>query len=181
MLFRSIEASAGTGKVRLVGGYANDSFNFSQITLVGDTFVIDGNFGNDTILGSVGGDTIVGGGNDDLLNGGEGGDTYVVTGNQAAGWASFNGNDTYADSGTTGTDRILAVGPGDVDIGLTNFSAANGIERIEAAAGTGKVRLVGGYGHDSFNFSQITLVGDTFVIDGSYGNDTILEIGRAHV
>ncbi|MFN9645973.1 MAG: calcium-binding protein [Cyanobacteriota bacterium] len=172
--FERIEAAAGTGKVRLIGGWGNESLDFSQTTFVGDTFVLDGYYGNDTIIGSAAADTIIGGGNDDRLDGGEGSDTYIVTGSQAGGWASFAGIDTYADSGTSGTDRILAVGPGDVDIGLTNFSAANGIERIEAAAGTGKVRLLGGWGADSLNFSQISFVGDTFVLDGAYGNDTIL-------
>ncbi|MFN9622314.1 MAG: hypothetical protein ACK587_05705, partial [Cyanobacteriota bacterium] len=169
-----IEAAAGTGRVRLLGGWVGDNLNFSQTTFVGDNFVLDGYFGNDTIIGSVGADTIIGGGNDDYLNGGEGSDTYIVTGNQAGGWASFAGNDTYADSGTSGTDRILAVGPGDVDIGLTNFSGATGIERSEAAAGTGRVRLLGGWSGDNFNFSQITFVGDNFVLDGYFGNDTII-------
>jgi serralysin len=67
----------------------------------------------------------------------------------------------------------LAVGPGDVDIGLSGFSASNGIERIEAAAGVGKVRLLGGWNGDIMDFSKIALVGGSFVIDGFYGNDTI--------
>ena len=65
------------------------------------------------------------------------------------------------------------MGPGDVDIGLNGFSASNGIERIEAAAGVGKVRLLGGWNGDILDFSQIALVGGSFVIDGFYGNDTI--------
>jgi Ca2+-binding RTX toxin-like protein len=70
-------------------------------------------------------------------------------------------------------DRILAVGPGDVDIGLNGFSVSNGIERIEAAAGVGTVRLLGGWNADILDFSQIALVGGSFVIDGNCGNDTI--------
>ena len=159
--------------MRLLGGWGNDVFNFSQIALVGDSIVIDGAFGNDTITGSGNADTIIGGGNDDLLDGGAGGDTYVVTGNVAGGWSSFNGSDTYADTGTTGVDRILAVGPGDVDIGLTNFSASNGIERIEVAAGTGKVRLLGGWGNDSFNFARTTIAIDNAWIETGSDNDTV--------
>ncbi|HBH72579.1 MAG TPA: hypothetical protein DDY43_03865, partial [Synechococcales bacterium UBA10510] len=168
-----IEAAAGVGRVRLLGGWNGDSLDFSQIALVGGSFVIDGFYGNDTITGSSNADTISGGGNDDRLNGGNGGDTYLVSGNEAGGWSSFSGFDSYNDTGTSGVDRILAVGPGDVDIGLEGFSASNGIERIEAAAGVGKVRLLGGWNGDILDFSQIALVGGNFVIDGFYGNDTI--------
>ena len=168
-----IEAAAGVGTVRLLGGWNGDSLDFSQIALVGGSFIIDGYYGNDTITGSSAADTIRGGGNDDRLNGAEGGDTYLVSGNEAGGWSSFAGFDTYYDTGSSGVDRILAVGPGDVDIGLNSFSAANGIERIEAAAGVGTVRLLGGWNGDSLDFSQIALVGGSFIIDGYYGNDTI--------
>jgi len=141
--------------------------------LVGGSFSIDGYYGNDTISGSSAADTISGGGNDDLLNGGEGGDTYLVSGNEAGGWSSFAGFDRYNDTGLSGVDRILAVGSGNVDIGLIGFSASNGIERIEAAAGVGTVRLLGGWKGDILDFSQIALVGGSFSIDGYYGNDTI--------
>ncbi|MFN9644255.1 MAG: calcium-binding protein, partial [Cyanobacteriota bacterium] len=174
-------------KIQIVGGNENDVLlgtdaaeqlvvrdGNDRLEGSGGDDLLDGAWGDDTLLGGHGNDQLDGSYGSDVLDGGEGSDTYFVTGNIAGGWYSFNGNDTYADSGTTGTDRILAVGPGDVDIGLTNFSAANGIERIEAAAGTGKVRLLGGWGADSFNFSQISFVGDTFVLDGAYGNDTIL-------
>jgi len=168
-----IEAAAGTGLVRLLGGWASDSLDFSRATLVGANLRIDGGFGNDTVSGSAAADSIVGGGGDDRLNGGGGGDTYLVSGNEPGGWAVFSGYDTYADSGTAGTDRILAVGPGDVDIGLAGFSATNGIERIEAAAGTGRVRLLGGWGADTLNFSRVTVVADQQLIDGFHGNDSI--------
>jgi Ca2+-binding RTX toxin-like protein len=168
-----IEAAAGVGTVRLLGGWSGDNLDFSQIALVGGSFIIDGYYGNDTITGSSAADTIKGGGNDDRLNGAEGGDTYLVSGNEAGGWSSFAGFDTYNDTGTSGVDRILAVGPGDVDIGLNSFSAANGIERIEAGAGVGTVRLLGGWNGDSLDFSQIALVGGSFIIDGFYGNDSI--------
>ncbi|MEB3317570.1 MAG: calcium-binding protein [Cyanobacteriota bacterium] len=167
-----IEAAPGTGKVTLLGGWNGDSLDFSNITLVG-TIVFDGAFGNDTITGGSNNDTLIGGGNDDLLNGGQGSDTYIVTGNGAGGWASFSGYDTYVDTGTTGTDRILAVGPGDVEIGLTSFGANTGIERIEAAPGTGKVTLLGGWGNDSFDFSRLTSVVKNLLIDTGSGNDVV--------
>jgi Ca2+-binding RTX toxin-like protein len=96
-----------------------------------------------------------------------------VSGNQAGGWSSFNGTDTYADTGSTGLDRILAVGPGDVDIGLNSLTTANGIERIESAPGTGKVRLLGGWSADTFNFSQVAITANNVWIETGGGNDTV--------
>jgi hypothetical protein len=39
-----------------------------------------------------------------------------------------------------------------VDIGLRQFSAANGIEVIDASAATGTVRLIGEWTDDSLDF-----------------------------
>jgi Ca2+-binding RTX toxin-like protein len=153
---------------QLVGREGNDFLEGA-----GGDDLLDGSWGDDTLLGGSGNDQLDGSFGNDRLNGAEGGDTYLVSGNEAGGWSSFAGFDTYNDTGTSGVDRILAVGPGDVDIGLNSFSAANGIERIEAGAGVGTVRLLGGWNGDTLDFSQIALVGGTFIIDGYYGNDTI--------
>jgi Ca2+-binding RTX toxin-like protein len=153
---------------QLVGREGNDFLEGA-----GGDDLLDGSWGDDTLLGGSGNDQLDGSFGNDRLNGAEGGDTYLVSGNEAGGWSSFAGFDTYNDTGTSGVDRILAVGPGDVDIGLNSFSAANGIERIEAGAGIGTVRLLGGWNGDTLDFSQIALVGGTFIIDGYYGNDTI--------
>jgi Ca2+-binding RTX toxin-like protein len=175
-----IEAGSGVGTVRLLGSGNADTLDFSQVALVGGRFVIDGNYGDDTITGTSNADTISGGGNDDLLNGGNGGDTYLVSGNLAGGWSSFSGFDSYNDTGTNrGVDRILAVGPGDVDIGLSGFSASSGIERIEAGSNVGTVRLLGSGNADTLDFSQVALVGGRFVIDGNYGDDTITGTSNA--
>ena len=153
---------------QLVGREGNDFLEGA-----GGDDLLDGSWGDDTLQGGSGNDQLDGSFGNDRLNGAEGGDTYLVSGNEAGGWSSFAGFDTYNDTGSSGVDRILAVGPGDVDIGLNSFSAANGIERIEAAAGVGTVRLLGGWNGDTLDFSQIALVGGTFIIDGYYGNDTI--------
>ena len=103
-----------------------------------------------------------------------------MSGNLAGGWSSFAGFDSYNDTGTNrGVDRILAVGPGDVDIGLNSFSASSGIERIEASSGVGTVRLLGSGNADTLDFSQVALVGGRFVIDGNYGDDTITGTSNA--
>ena len=153
---------------QLVGREGNDLLEGG-----GGDDLLDGSWGDDTLLGGTGNDQLDGSYGNDSLNGGEGGDTYLVSGNEAGGWSSFAGFDRYNDTGSSGVDRILAVGPCNVDIGLNGFSASNGIERIEAGVGVGTVRLLGGWSGDILDFSQIALVGGSFVIDGYYGNDTI--------
>ena len=112
---------------------------------------------------------------DDTLDGGEGSDTYRVTGTQAGGWNVFNGFDNYADKGASGTDRIVAVGSGDVDIGLKNFSAASsGIESIDATGVAGTARLFGSYSADKLDFRGVSLLGSNFLIEGGGGNDTLV-------
>jgi Ca2+-binding RTX toxin-like protein len=185
-----IDASAATGTVRLIGEWTDDSLDFRTTRLFGGNIVIlgeggddilygssvadtlRGGYGNDTIVGGDGADKIYGEQGDDYLDGGNGGDTYFVTGTQAGGWSRFNGFDTFADTGATGTDRIVAQG-GEVDIGLRQFSAANGIDIIDASAATGTVRLIGEWTDDSLDFRSTQLVGSNLVIDGAGGNDVI--------
>jgi Ca2+-binding RTX toxin-like protein len=174
-----IDATGTTGLVRLLGDWSSDLLDFSKATLLGTNLRIDGSQGADTIIGSAGTDTITGGGEEDRLNGGNGGDTYLVSGNAAGHWELFSAFDTYADNGTTGVDRILAVGPGDVDIGLRNFTATNGIEQIDATGTTGLVRLLADWSSDLLDFSKATLIGSNLRIDGNYGNDTITGSGGA--
>ncbi len=166
-----IDASAATGTTRLLGDWTADVLDLRNVTLLG-TVAIDGYYGNDTIFGTAGDDLITGGGDNDRLDGGEGSDRYFVTGNKAGGWSSFSGFDTYADSGTSGVDRIVATGA-NVDIGLAGFSAASsGIEVIDASAATGTTRLLGDWTADVLDLRNVTLLG-TVAIDGYYGNDTI--------
>jgi hypothetical protein len=127
-------------------------------------------------------DTIRGGGGDDLLDGGQGGDSYWVSG-AGPGWVegvpyTFEGYNSYADSGSSGDDQIVAIADGSVDIGFADFSAASGIEQIVNATsdgngGTALVRLLGHWGHNLLDFSGVSLVGGNFLIDGDGGNDTI--------
>jgi Ca2+-binding RTX toxin-like protein len=136
--------------------------------------LIDLDAGNDTFIGSAGIDRVLAGTGTDSLNGAGGADTYVVTGTVASG---FGGYDIYADNGNGigEVDRIVAAaGTAAVDIGLTSFSAANGIEEIDATATTGAVRLVGNTTANTFNFSGTTLKGSNLVIDLDAGNDTCI-------
>ena len=108
--------------------------------------LLDGDWGADTLLGGAGNDFLYGGADNDNLDGGEGSDTYYVSGNLADGWSSFQGYDTYTDTGTTGTDTIVAKGTGNVDIGLKSFTTTNGIEIIDGTGTAGKVTLLGEIG-----------------------------------
>ena len=168
-----IDASGATGTVRLLGDYTNDTLDFRKTTLTGSNIVIDGGSGDDTLYGNALANTLVGSLGNDTLDGGEGADTYRVTGNQAGGWQSFNGFDTYSDTGTSGVDTLKALGTGDVDIGLKKFDASSGIEVIDASGATGTVRLLGDYTNDTLDFRKTTLTGSNIVIDGGSGDDTL--------
>ncbi|MFN9659111.1 MAG: bluetail domain-containing putative surface protein [Cyanobacteriota bacterium] len=142
--------------------------------------LLDGGWGLDTLRGGVGSDILDGSFDDDLLDGGQGSDTYLASGNRAGGWNSFNGFDTYADSGTTGTDRLIAQGVGSVEIGLKRFGPASGIElivnatsRMNGSSRTGEVSLLGDWGANTLDFSGVTLVGNNFLLEGGEGNDTL--------
>ena len=167
-----VDATGATGLVRLLGRDEADVMDFRTTTLVGANLVIDGGYSNDTIFGSAGADTIIGAGNDDLVDGAEEGDTFRVTGNVAGGWSSFQGYDTYSDTGTTGIDRLVALG-GAVDIGLAGWQNT-GVETIDATGATGTVRLLGGDDATWFDFSTTTLTGSNLLIDGAWGSDTLV-------
>jgi Ca2+-binding RTX toxin-like protein len=169
-----IIASGTNGRVRLLGTWGADLLDFSATSLVGTNLTIDAGYGDDSVLGSSAADSISGGGGDDWLNGGTGGDTYLVSGTEAGGWEFFGGYDNYADSGTTGIDRIVAVGPGDVDIGLNGFTSSSGIEQIIASGTPGRVRLLGTWNSELFDFSRTALVGGNLRIEAYYGQDTVI-------
>ncbi len=178
--------------MRILGDWNANSLDFSGTTLAGN-IVINGGGGNDTITGSAGDDVIEGGGwgnqtinggagNDtvyadkgnDVVNGGAGDDTFRVSGNQCA---NFEGWDKY--DGGEGNDRIVAFGS-NVDVGLTGFGAANGIETIDFSGLTGQGRLLGDWAANTLDFSATTLVGHV-VIDAGGGNDKVTGSAGAEV
>ena len=165
-----IDASGATGTTRLVGDWSADTIDLRGVTVLGSV-IVDGYHGNDSLFGNDADNTLRGGGGDDTMDGGNGADTYLVSGNQAGGWSSFAGFDTYSDTGSGGTDRIVAQGT-DVDIGLRSFSAANGIEVIDASGATGTVRLVGDWSADTIDLRGVTVLGNV-IVDGYHGNDSL--------
>ncbi|MCP5268954.1 MAG: hypothetical protein H6943_07945 [Zoogloeaceae bacterium] len=179
-----IDASGVGGQARILGDWNANTFDFSATSLVGN-ITINGGGGNDTIIGSAGNDIIEGGGwgnqsifggagddviygdkGNDTMDGGAGNDTFRVSGNKCS---NFEGWDSY--TGGEGTDSIVAFGDR-VDLGLTSFGAANGIEVIDFSALTGEGRILGDWNGNTLDFSTTTLVGHV-VIDGGGGNDTI--------
>jgi Ca2+-binding RTX toxin-like protein len=165
-----IDASGASGTTRLVGDWSEDTIDLRGVTVLGNV-IVDGYHGNDSLFGNDADNTLQGGGGDDSLDGGNGADTYVVSGNQAGGWSSFAGFDTYTDTGASGTDRIVAQGA-DVDIGLRSFSAASGIELIDASAASGTTRLVGDWSEDTIDLRGVTVLGNV-IVDGYHGNDSL--------
>ena len=167
-----IDTRGATGTVRLLDTGDANLIDLRGVTVLGANLVIDAGHGNDTVFGSAGADTIVGGAADDLLDGGEGGDTFQISGNEAGGWSGFHGYDTFKDSGAGGTDRIVALGSGPVDIGLRSW-VDTGIEQIDASGAAGTVRLLGDTGNNLFDFRSTTLTGANLVIDANRGHDTV--------
>ena len=186
----AVDISEAGGNVRLLGSDAANLLDFRGVSLstvvigVGSpdglsimltpakTLLIDGGYGNDTLYGSADDNLIAGGLGNDTMDGGEGSDTYRVGGSLAGGWSSFNGYDTYADTGSGGYDIIKAVGTGNVDIGLSNFGPQSGIEAIDASEAGGLVRLLGSEASNTLDFRGVELLGN-ILIEGGYGNDTL--------
>jgi len=170
------------GRDQLVGNSGND-----QLQGGSGSDLLDGGWGMDSVFGGSGNDLLDGGYDNDLLDGGEDGDTYLVRG-AGPSWIAgvpytFEGYDSYADSGLSGTDRILALGNGPVDIGLLSFGPASGIEVIENTTtidnGSGStnpalVRLLGNWQANLLDFSAVSFVGGPFRCELGDGNDSFI-------
>lgn len=145
----------------------NLRFADGSLLLIGDDTRSTGRDDNaNTLLGGAGNDRLIGLGGNDILDGGAGSDTYVVTG-------ANDGTDLYRDTGTAGTDRIVAGANGAViNLGTSFSAAATGIEAISAEGRSG-VSVAGTAGADRLDFTGINLSG-LAVIDAQGGADTVL-------
>ena len=91
---------------------------------LGGNDLINAGSGHDVIDGGDGDDVILAGAGFDISDGGEGSDTYLV------GLENLGFVDTYNDTGTSGTDSVLAIEDNTV-IGLINgYGPDSGIELI---------------------------------------------------
>jgi RHS repeat-associated protein len=168
----------GFTNVTIVGTSAANTLDFSSTMLTGIAFV-DAGGGNDTVIGSVNVDNIRGGAGTDSLSGGLGADILVgragndtLDGGQDGDVYQFTrgeGFDVYADTGTTGIDKIVLQANGSFD--MTSFGPSNGIDEINANGFTG-VFIAGTTVANTLDFSATTLVGVTY-IDGGDGSDTV--------
>lgn len=119
---------------------------------------IIGTDGHEEISGTAEDDTIESLSGYDTLDGGEGSDTYIVNANDYIGRFI----DLYNDTGSAGTDVILASEAG-IEIGLgSGFSAESGIEAID---GLENSTIVGDNENQIWDFSETSISG----IDGIYG------------
>jgi len=144
----------------------NITFADGSKLLIGDDSTRSHDGKGNKLLGSAGDDLLIGMGGNDLLDGRDGSDTYLVRGNR-------DGVDTYRDTGTTGTDRIVAGSDGThMRLGSSFSFAQNGIEEIQAN-GFHDVYILGTSRDDVLDFSGMVLV-DLDLIDGEGGNDTII-------
>jgi Ca2+-binding RTX toxin-like protein len=148
----------GDGNDTLRGGNGNDTLQGGN-----NDDALDGGAGNDTLSGGTGNDRLDGGAGNDTQDGGDGDDTYL--------YASGDGLDIYADTGTSGIDTILAEADGTVITLRSGFSAANGIEAIDAD-GHANVQIQGSALNDTYDFTGVSLL-DIAAIDGAEGNDKI--------
>ncbi|MEB3260327.1 MAG: bluetail domain-containing putative surface protein [Cyanobacteriota bacterium] len=170
----------------LMGNWESNLLDFSNVQFIaGDllpslnTFRINGEAGNDTLIGTAAADRLLGGRDQDLLRGGAGDDRYEVSGFDPwnSNWQtySFEGWDTYEDS--SGYDTIVAVtetGVEAVDIGFQVFLPASGIELIDASGTSGKVRLLADWQSNVLDFSATELRGSNLLIDAGDGHDTVV-------
>ncbi|UWR21182.1 Hint domain-containing protein [Sulfitobacter sp. S190] len=156
--------SGGVREDFLSGGSGDDTVDGGE----GDD-TIEGGIGNDSLIGGDGGDTIAGGDGNDWIDGGDGNDS-LSTGLGEDTLFGGAGDDTLTNSdgddslvGGTGDDSIVATGGNDTLEGEAGNDTLIG--------GADDDRLVGGAGADSMDGGEDA---DVFVIEDSFGNDTIL-------
>ncbi|MEM9629334.1 MAG: cadherin domain-containing protein, partial [Pseudomonadota bacterium] len=130
---------------------------------------VTGGSGDDVITGGAGADSLDGGSSGwDTLDGGGAGDTYYAIGDGLA--------DTYADTGSSGTDTIILKSGTGSNFELTDqFDAAStGIEAIDGSAVSGEtLRAQRSNSQINWDFSGITLT-DVDQIEGRNADDTII-------
>ena len=133
----------GSGVDRLTGGDGDD------VLIGGDEL--------DVLEGGAGDDLLIGGDGRDVLHGGEGSDVYVLRG-------GLDSADTVLDTGTSGTDEIVALDGG--TLVFNQFNGSQGIELVTAA------RIGGTADNNVLDFSDATFTATQSVtINTGRGSD----------
>ncbi|MCB2136216.1 MAG: Hint domain-containing protein [Rhodobacteraceae bacterium] len=186
----TVNGAAATQSMNVDAGAGNDS--------------VTGGTAADTLTGGAGNDTINGGGGADNLSGGDGDDTFTLTGTFGndtitGGEAGETTGDTLNASGLTAnatltfsaneTGTFAAGGSTATFSQIENFTLGSGNDTVNGAAttnginidsGAGNDVVTGGSGADTLNggAGADSLTGgagdDTFVLTGTFGNDTII-------
>ncbi|MFA0810686.1 hypothetical protein [Microbulbifer epialgicus] len=183
--------SGGEGDDWLLGTPGDDEFRLSAFSGTATVEVIDGDGGNNQIIGSSANNTLnfsdtqllsidrinAAGGHDvvygsaaaDVIEGGTGSD--VLYGNGGADIFVLTTGDTGFDQfrGGEGADRILGSGNDD-EIRLSVFSGDARVEIIDGAAGNN--RILGSSANNTLDFSETQLT-NINEIDAGAGNDTV--------
>ena len=149
-------------RLELTGGFSDNLLDTRVFT---GPVLLDGFFGDDTLLSGNGNDTLIGGYQSDSLNAGGGND--LLSG-EPAGSSLFNGdNGNDIIDGGLGTDTLSETG--DADFILTNSQltgfGTDTLSNIEAA------RLTGG---DDFNFIDARAFTGPVTLIGNNGDDTLI-------
>jgi serralysin len=178
----SIEAWNGNGGA-VLGTTVADTIDLSGLQTVSGMAYVDGDAGNDKLVGHVGGDDLRGGigndtiygldGNDrltggagvDTVEGGSGDDVFVISGSDAASDV-MRGGDGIDAVQVTGSDAVT----------LSRFDA--GASSIEVWDGN-DAAVLGTGGADLLDFSGLLSSSGIAYIDGGAGNDKLLGTGEA--
>ena len=175
------------------GGDGNDTLTAAGANIGAVRLSLNGDLGNDTLIGSNGNDTLNGGAGNDAASGGAGNDTiFGGLGNDQLGGGAGNdfidggdGNDFV--NGEAGNDSILGGNGGDTLKGADGADTLNGgagNDNLNGMAGddsvlggVGKDTLAGGAGNDTLDGGRNddTISGNSGddKIRGDHGNDFI--------
>lgn len=166
----------GSGDDRLLGASGNDLLIGGD----GDDY-LNGGSGVDTLLGGAGSDILIGSSGEDTVDGGSGDDTIVLSNDVA--FDKIQGGEGF--DVIVGSEFLRGSEIRADNLRLTNFSSANGIEKIDLGGGNNVIRS--GTEGASLDFSATELVnvariegsGNADLITGSAGRDTIWGNGGA--
>jgi Ca2+-binding RTX toxin-like protein len=141
----------------LSGGVGDNTIDASLYTRAGGYLTLNGNDGNDTILGSINDDIINGGGGDDILSGGRGYDT--INGG--------TGNDTITE---TGFVSLFVTSSGL----LVNYGGA--VSETDSLSGVETIIADGGAGNQIFAFSGAPAGVTSITFTGGAGTGDLIGI-----
>jgi len=135
-------ANAESGDTLVVNGLGgNDTIDASGMQAATVRLTLDGGIGNDKITGGEGDDTIFGGEGNDTVAGGHGNDTaFLGGGDDKFTWNTGDGNDTI--EGDIGTDTV-------------RFNGADADETIQVFANGGRLGLTDSLDNVTLDMNQV--------------------------